>query len=406
MPLDDPVAGRVTLRPGRDKPVRQRHPWVFSGAIAGVAGDPAPGALVDVTAADGSWLGRGTLNPASQIVVRLLSWDESEVIDTPFWRRRLARAISARGDTGPETAVRLVNAESDGLPGLVVDRYGPWLVAQALTLGIAARLPALAALLAELAPAGLLGIYERSDVDVRSREGLPPATGPLWGAEPPERLTIAERGPGSTTLRCLADLRRGHKTGLYLDQAANRRAVGAACAGRSVLNLFSYTGGFGLHAWAGGARSVMHVDTSAAALVVARENTALNGFAVADEDFVTGDGWSVLRRLRAAGRRFEAIVLDPPKLAHKQGDVDRAARAYKDANLVALQLLAPGGVLATFSCSGLVSADLFQKIVFGAAVDAGRDVQILAHLGQAPDHPVLLTFPEGTYLKGLLCRAW
>lgn len=403
--LDAPVAGTVRLRPGRDKAARLRHPWVYSGAIASVSGAPAPGDLVDLTTADGAWLARGTFSPASQIVVRLLSWDKAEPVDELFWRGRLARAVAGRPATAADGATRLVHAESDGLPGLVVDRYGAWLVAQALTAGMAARLPALAPLVAEAVP-GVAGVYERSDVDVRAKEGLPPATGRLWGDEPPDPLVIAEPGPAGTTVRCLVDLRHGHKTGLYLDQAGNRRTVGAACAGRTVLNLFSYTGGFALHALAAGARRVVNVDSSTPALAAARENLSLNGFATNEEDFILGDAWSVLRRLRAAGQRFEAIVVDPPKLAHKQGDVDRAARAYKDANLVALQLLAPDGLLATFSCSGLVSAELFQKVVFAAAMDAGRDLQLRSRLGQAPDHPVLLSFPEGSYLTGLLCRAW
>jgi 23S rRNA (cytosine1962-C5)-methyltransferase len=330
-------------------------------------------------------------------------------VDEAFWRDRLVRAIAGRHvenrevARGRAAAYRLVNAENDGLPGLVVDRYGPWLVLQALTLGIDVRKPLLARLLADLLhPAG---IYERSDVDIREKEGLAPETGVLWGEEPPELVEIDEHN-----LRFLVDVRRGHKTGFYLDQRTNRALVGdwfredEHAAEREVLNAFSYTGGFAVYALAGLAQRVINLDSSAEALALARRNVALNGFAPRDEDFVQGDVFEVLRLYRDQGRTFDMIILDPPKFAQSPRQVEHAARGYKDINLLAFRLLKPGGMLVTFSCSGAITADLFQKIVFGALLDSGRDAQIVRWLWQAPDHPVALTFPEGAYLKGLLCR--
>lgn len=393
----------VFLKPGRDKPVRQRHPWVFSGAIARIQGDPADGDIVEVRDAQGAFLARGTLNRHSQIVVRLLTWEVDEAIDEGFWRRRLERAIAGRAPLAadPHTnAYRLVNAESDGLPGLVVDRYDRFLGVQFLTLGIDRHKALLVALLADLlAPEG---IFERSDVDVREKEGLTPVTGRLWGAEPPPLVGIREHG-----LRFLVDMRGGQKTGFYLDQRENRRLFQQmlrALPGAEVLNAFAYTGAFGVYAAAAGAGRIVHIDSSAEALALAREHMALNGFAGRDDEFIVGDVFAELRRFRAAGRRFDAIVLDPPKFVHSAGQLPRATRGYKDINWLAFQLLRPGGLLFTFSCSGLVTPDLFQKIVFGAAVDAGREAQIIARLSHGPDHPILLSFPEGEYLKGLVCR--
>ena len=394
------MAGRVILKAGREKPVRQRHPWLFSGAIQKIDGDVADGGIADVVSSGGEFLARGYLNRRSQIVVRLLTWDEAEAIDEVFWRARLERAMRARSTE--EDVCRLINAESDGLPGLVVDRYGEWLVVQALTLGIERLKSELVSLLVGLLKAG--GVYERSDVKVREKEGLPQVTGVLHGEEPPDEIEISERDGSGRAVRFLVDVKRGHKTGFYLDQRENRRKVAAYCQNADVLNLFAYTGGFACHALAAGARSVVNVDSSAEALALARRNVALNGFDARDGDFVEGDVFGMLRKYRAGGRRFDAIVLDPPKFVHSVGQIERASRAYKDLNLVAMQILQPGGILATFSCSGLVSPDLFQKIVFGASIDAGRDAQIVEKLSQASDHPILLSFPEAEYLKGLVCR--
>ncbi len=393
----------LTLKPGREKSVRNRHPWLFSGAIQRIDRGAADGDIVDVHSDAGQWLARGYLNRRSQIQVRLLSWDAGQAIDEDFWRGRLQRAMAGRAAlaTDPQTnAYRLVHADSDGLPGLVVDRYGDWLAVQCLTLGIERVKPLLARLLTELCrPAG---IVERSDVDVREKEGLRPVTGMLYGEKPAGPVEIVEHGH-----RFLVDLLAGQKTGFYLDQRENRRRVASYCRDARVLNAFSYSGGFAVYALAASARHVVNLDSSLEALELGERNLELNGFDPdAQAEGAAGDVFQVLRDWRAAGERFDVIILDPPKFAHSQQQVDRASRAYKDINLLAVQLLQPGGVLATFSCSGLVSADLFQKIVFGASVDAGRDVQVVERLSQGPDHPVLLNFPEGEYLKGLVCRVW
>ncbi len=402
------MEGTVVLKPGREKPVRNRHPWIFSGAVRRTEGTIQDGDLVRVTDSRGQYLATGYINRRSQIVVRLLTWDPDERIDEDFWRRRLQRAIAGRTGVAGDletTAYRLVHAEADGLPGLVVDRYGDWLVVQCLTLGMSRRRDEVVALLADpssFSGLGLpapAGIYARDDAGVRQKEGLSVETGPLWGTEPPDLVEIVEHGR-----RFVVDLRRGHKTGFYLDQRENRLRAAAYCTDADVLNAFAYTGGFGVYAGRAGARSVVNVEASPGALSLAEENVALND--CAPQDMVVGDVFQVLRDFRDEERMFDVAILDPPKFATSQAGVMDASRGYKDVNLLAMQLLRPGGFLVTFSCSGLVSADLFQKIVYGASLDAGRDVQILERLAQGPDHPVLLTFPESAYLKGLICRVW
>lgn len=405
----------VFMRADRVRIFEKRHPWLFSGAIQSVTDNPTDGALVDVRAPGGDFLARGYWNSQSQIRVHLLTWDEAETIDAAFWRKRLWRAITARHLAAPMAAGRLVNAESDGLPGLVVDRYADFLVLQALTLGIDQRKSMIAKLLLELLPE-IRGVYERSDVDVRGKEGLPGNTGLLAGVEPPEYIEINEITGASDSARFSrfwVDVRNGHKTGFYLDQAVNRRALGSALATldgdaeRLILNCFSYTGGFAVHAGhAPGNNRVINIDASAEALNLARRNLALNGLTTRDDDFVVGDVFQILRHYRAEGRQFDGIILDPPKFVHHQGQIERGSRGYKDINLLAFQLIRPGGLLMTFSCSGLVDADLFQKIIFGAMIDAKREAQIVQYLAAGPDHPVSLNFPEGAYLKGLLCRVW
>ncbi len=401
----------VIVQAGREKSVLRQHPWLFSGSVSHVEGSPDDGEIVTIRSEAGAFLAQGYWNSQSSIRARLLSWDESETIDEDFWRRRLERAIQGRHvenrlhAQGTTNAYRLVNAENDGVPGLVVDRYGDWVVLQALTLGIDVQKTMLASLLADLLHPQ--GVYERSDVDIREKEGLPPVTGVLAGQEPPELIEVDENGR-----RFLVDIRHGHKTGFYLDQRENRAVIGdwlrwdEHASDRTVLNAFSYTGGFAVYALEGLAQRVINVDSSADALALARSNAALNGFAVDDDDFVVGDVFSVLRYYRDSRRQFDMIILDPPKFAQSPRQVDSAARGYKDINLFALRLLKPGGILTTFSCSGAISADLFQKIVFAALVDSGREGQILRYLTQASDHPVSLTFPEGAYLKGLLCRVY
>ncbi len=398
----------VVLKRGREKPVRNRHPWVFSGAIHRVEGRAEDGDLVRVADSRRRYLATGYWNDHSQITVRLLTWDAGEELDVGFWRRRLAQSIHGRRRLAADAATdayRLVYAEADGLPGLIVDRYGDWLVVQCLALGMARRRDEIVSLLADselwaeqgLAPP--LGLYARDDAHVRRKEGLSLETGTVWGKAPPERIEIVEQGH-----RFLVDVRQGHKTGFYLDQRENRLRAAGRCAGADVLNAFAYTGGFGVYAGRAGAGSVVNVDTSAEALALAEENLVLNGCPA--QEMVVGDVFQVLRDYRDEGRTFDVAILDPPQFATSQAQVRDATRGYKDVNLLAMQLLRPGGSLITFSCSGRVSADLFQKVVFGASVDARRDVQILERLAQGPDHPVLLTFPESEYLKGFLCRVW
>lgn len=392
----------VTLNPGKERPVQQRHPWVFSGAVARVQGYVGQGDAVDIADAGGEWLARGTWSSGSQIRARLFTWQPDQPLDADLLRSRIERALAGRQRAGyadADTAARLIYAESDGLPGLIVDRYADYLVVQLLTQGMAARAELITGLLAELASPR--GIYERSDAEVREKEHLPPREGLLWGQEPPEQIVSRQLGD----LRLAVDLRAGQKTGAYLDQALNRLRVASHCAGQEVLDCFCYTGGFTVAAARAGARQITAIDSSAPALEQVRANLALNGLATPVE-LVDGDVFRLLRQYRHEGRQFDLVILDPPKFAHAHGQLERAARGYKDINLIAMQILRPGGTLATFSCSGLVSADLFQKIVFGAAIDARRDAQVIERLTQAPDHPVLLTFPEGEYLKGLICRVW
>jgi 23S rRNA (cytosine1962-C5)-methyltransferase len=401
----DPAYPVAIIRDDRADMFQRRHPWVFSGAIRGVHGDPADGDLIELQTRDGAFLARGYWNSRSQIRVHVLTWDALDDLDDSFWRARLERAIAARAGlaSGARPAIRLVHAESDGLPGLIVDRYADWLVVQALTAGIEARKDLFTRMLAELLP-DVRGIYERSDADVRQKEGLVAVTGLLAGDEPPPLIEIDEDGR-----RYLVDVRRGHKTGFYIDQRMNRSKVAdwlRLRPGAEMLNAFSFSGGFAVAALQAGAARAVNVDTSADVLALARQNVELNGYAPPDDDYVVADVFHLLRQYREADRRFDAIVLDPPKFAHSQAQVQSAARGYKDINLLAFQLLRPGGLLFTFSCSGLVSADLFQKIVFGALSDTGRDAQILERLGAGSDHPVALTFPEGEYLKGLVCRVW
>ena len=391
----------VHLKSGRDKAVRNRHPWVFGGAIEWIAGDPEDGDMVTVRDAQGRFLARGYLNRHSKIAVRLLSWDEDDSLDDAFWERSIANAAARRqalADDTATTAYRVVHAEADLLPGLVVDRYGDFLVMQCLTLGIARRQDQiLKALVRVLSPTG---IYERSDIDVRRLEGLSQATGVRYGISPPSELVILENGH-----RFLADIVGGQKTGFYLDQRENRQALIRYVSGKEMLNAFAYSGAFSVYAAHGGAGPIINVDTSAEALDLARRNAALNGLVRQEDAYVQGNVFDVLRRYRDRGQSFDLILLDPPKFAPTRQHVQRASRAYKDINLLAIKLLRPGGILFTFSCSGGIDAALFQKIVFGASVDARRDVQIIQWLAQGPDHPVLLSFPESAYLKGLVCRA-
>lgn len=389
----------LILKPGRDKSVLHRHPWIYSGAVGQVNGNPQAGDTVEVRNASGDWLGRAAYSPVSQIRARVWTWDSGEEIDEAYFRARIERAIALRRaviSPGETDSYRLIHGESDGLPGLVVDRYADWMVVQILSTGIETHRDLLVRLLADLT--GVANIYERSDVDVRQLEGLPNRTGVLQGDPPPNPLWIHEHG-----LTFAVDLATGQKTGFYLDQRANRRRVGELAAGRSVLNCFSYSGGFSLYALQGGAASVLSVDASPEALELARLNLAANALPAESAEWLQGDVFHVLRDLRDRARKYDLIVLDPPKFAPTAAQAEKAARGYKDINLLAFKLLNPGGLLATFSCSGGISPEFFQKIVAGAAVDAGVQARIVEYLHQGPDHPVALSFPEGEYLKGLIC---
>ena len=391
---------KVVLKKKREKPLLQKHPWLFSGAIHHIEGDVAPGDLVQIVDSNGRFLATAYYNPKSQIQARVLSWDADEKINSGFWERRMKRAINGRSQLAlePESnAYRLINAEADGLPGLVVDKYGEFLVMQCLTLGIDQRKEQIINSLAKLLKPK--GIVERSDANVRKKEGLPKISRPCWGEEPPEELIIQENG-----FKFGVHLLGGHKTGFYLDQRDNRALVCQPrfVADKEVLNLFSYTGGFGIYAAGNGAKSVINVDASAPALGQAERNVELNGWKRPFDEYLTADAFALLRDYRDEQRQFDLIILDPPKFAHSRRDISRACRGYKDLNWLAMRLLRPGALLATFSCSGLIRAELFQKVIFGASVDAERDVQILYQLGQAPDHPIALNFPESAYLKGML----
>ncbi len=390
---------RVVLKAGREKPVLAGHPWVFSGAIARIDGMPADGDTIDVTDGRGEFLARGLLNRRSQIVVRLFTRDPDEDLTPALLHRRIAAAQTRREGVLPRDtdAYRVVFSESDGLPGLIVDRYGDVLAVQCSTLGLQRRkADVVAALRATLDP---VAIVERPDAETMTREGLTIPASPLHGEVPPS-VEISEYG-----LTFTVDLLGGQKTGFFLDQRENRRRVATYCGDARVLNCFAYTGAFGVYAAAAGATQVINVDTSVEALRLAERQMVGNGYASAGDEYRVGDVFQVLREYRERDERFDVIILDPPKFAHNAEGVLRATRGYKDINLLALQLLNPNGILATFSCSGLISADLFQKVVFGASADAGRPAQIIERLTQAPDHPVLLSFPESEYLKGLICRA-
>ena len=390
----------VTLKPGREKSLRRRHPWVFSGALQDPGQALQSGETVRICTAAGKAVAVGAWSPASQLRVRVWSFDPDAHIDATFFRSRLQGALAMRKTFVPpgQSACRLVNAESDGLPGLIVDRYSDYLVCQVLSAGAEMHRRILVEeLQALVSPAG---IYERSDVEVRRKEGLSPRAGVLAGEEPPERIEISADG-----LRFLVDVKHGHKTGFYLDQIPNHRVVSRHASGAEVLNAFAYTGAFTVAALHAGAARVTAVESSAEAQAASAANMALNDLDQGCVEDVHGDCFEVLRGYRDAGRRFDLAILDPPKFVASAQQLQRGCRGYKDINLLAIKLLKPGGVLATFSCSGHVSPELFQKIVADAAQDAGRDVRIARFLSQAPDHPVALAFPEGRYLKGLLCYA-
>ena len=397
---------RIVLAAGKDRPLFKRHPWIFAGAIVHVEGRARRGDTVDVAAHDGTVLARAAWSPDSQIRARVWTFDPAEPVDHAFFKRRIAAAVAHR-DALPglraQEGIRLVHAESDGLPGVIVDRYGDTGVMQLTSAGADKWREAIVAAL--LAVGGCSRVYERSDSEVRALEGLEPRAGWCAGDMPPGGVRIAEHG-----VQLGIDIVGGHKTGFYLDQRENRRLLGTLAAGRRVLNCFCYTGGFSLQALAGGARELLSIDSSGPALAAAQANLARNPrLDPARARWQEADVFESLRALRKAGERFDIVVLDPPKFAPSAAHAASAARAYKDINLHAFKLLQPGGLLMTYSCSGGIGIELFQKIVAGAARDAfagtPRRARIVQRLQGDADHPVDLAFPEGEYLKGLLVQA-
>ncbi len=390
----------VVLKSGRDRSVRARHPRLFSGAIKLTEGKPRDGNVVDVRANTGEWLARGIINQQAQIAVRLLTWDNNEIIDDQFWVRCVARAVTSR-ERDPllshTNARRLIFGESDGLPGVIADDYAGHIVLQLSTLAAAnARTPIVDALTHH---AAALSVTERNDDERMRHEHLKDHSGAVFGTAPSGLLQIQENDQ-----RYLVDIAAGQKTGFYLDQRENRARLAPYCHGAAVLNVFSYTGAFGIVAAAHGAARVVNIDSSADALHTAEANVRLLKDSPCTFEYVLADAFEEIRRRRSAGEKFDIVILDPPKFAHSPDQIDRAVRAYKDLNRLGLGLVNPGGLLATFSCSGVIDPALFQKAVFSAAVEADRDVQAIARLSQASDHPILLSFPESEYLKGLLCR--
>jgi 23S rRNA (cytosine1962-C5)-methyltransferase len=384
------------LKTGREKSVLHRHPWIFSGAIDRVEGNPAAGETVQVASSNGEVLATAAFSPASQIRARVWSWNVDQSIDAAFFKQAIHQAMARRASLPADGGRRLVHGESDGLPGIIVDQYRDCVVIQLLSAGAEHWRETLLATIREATECAT--IYERSDADVRSLEALPPINALRVGTLP-KGLAIVENG-----VRFRVDVETGHKTGFYLDQRDNRQRFGQqieALAGpRRVLNCFCYTGGFSLFALRAGAE-VLSIDSSAEAIGLARSNAAANGLDGAKARYREADVFTELRTLRDRGERFDFIILDPPKFAPTERHVEKAARAYKDINLLALKMLEPGGMLATFSCSGAISSELFRKIVAGAAMDAKAEARVVAPLMAAADHPVTLAFPEGEYLKGL-----
>lgn len=393
---------KVILKPRKALPFFGRHPWVFHGAISHVEGDPAPGAEVALVSERDEFIARGLYNPASNIRVRLYSWEHEQGLDAQFWSRRLNEAIRLRHDVlklpqTAESACRLVYSEADGLSGLIVDRYGDWLLVQITSLAMFERRELILGLLREkLSPAG---IWLRTEKGIRDVEGLQQADGLLWGAEPPRPLFIEEHG-----LRYGVDVVEGQKTGFYLDQRDNRFAAAKYLAGRRVLDMFCYSGGFAMHTVKhGGASEVVAIDTSEPALSLARANAELNGV-VGQIRFERSDSFKAMEQLLGKPERFGAVILDPPKMARHPKAVPDALRGYFSLNRLAVDLLEPSGVLVTCSCTGHVAREDFEAVLQDVAVDSGRNIQILEARSAAPDHPTSVWCPETNYLKCYICR--
>lgn len=394
------MTARLFLAKGREKSLLRRHPWVFSGAVTRVEGNAASGETIDVCDFQGKWLARAAFSPQSQIRARVWTFDQQEAVDRDFFINRLQTAQQWRtwlAERDDLTGYRLIAGESDGMPGITIDRFQNFIVLQLLSAGAECQRANLLAALQHCYPE--CSIYDRSDVAVRKKEGLPLAQGLVLGDEPPALLPIREHG-----MQILVDIKEGHKTGFYLDQRDSRLAARRFSANAKVLNCFSYTGAFAVSALMGGCEHVISVDTSQAALDVARQNVELNQLDLSKAEFVRDDVFQLLRKYRDEGRKFDLIIMDPPKFVENKSQLAGACRGYKDINMLAMNLLNSGGILLSFSCSGLMPIELFQKILADAAIDAGRDVQFIEQYRQAADHPVIASYPEGLYLKGFACR--
>jgi 23S rRNA (cytosine1962-C5)-methyltransferase len=393
------MTARLILAKGREKSLLRRHPWVFSGAVHRVEGKANSGETIDIVDSQGKWLARGAYSPSSQIRARVWTFKQDEDIDIEFFIRRLQQAQNWRDYIAKRDGLdgyRLIAGESDCLPGITIDRFQNFLVLQLLSAGAEYQRAPLIAALQHCYPE--CAIWDRSDVAVRKKEGMELTQGHVVGDEPPALLPIQEQG-----MSLLVDIKEGHKTGFYLDQRDSRLAARNYAAGRNVLNCFSYTGAFAVSALMGGCTKVTNVDTSQAALDVARQNVELNKLDLSKAEFVREDVFQLLRKYRTEGQQFDMIVMDPPKFVENKNQLASACRGYKDINMLALQLLRPGGILLSFSCSGLLPTDLFQKILADAALDAGREIQFVEQFRQAADHPVTGAYPEGLYLKGFAC---
>jgi 23S rRNA (cytosine1962-C5)-methyltransferase len=386
---------RLILKKGKERPLLRGHPWIFSGAVAKIAGEVSPGEVGEVYSKEGQFLGLGHINPHSQIILRLLTQQKEELGENFFGERISRAAVLRRNWLNRKTnAYRVVNGEGDYLPGLIVDRYGDVLVVQLLTAGVERLKELLTNLLAkEFRPQS---IFERSDAATRNEEGLPESRGLLYGKEIPEFIEIEEYG-----CRFKANVKKGQKTGFYLDQRENRFSLRRFSEGKKILDCFCYTGAFSIHGGSGGAKEITLIDSSEEALAVAEGHFALNQLGGIPHEFVRGDVFEVLRGLEST---YDIVILDPPPFAKKKGHLPGASRGYKDLNLWAFRLLNQDGLLLTFSCSHHMNWDLFQKIVFSAALDSGRRVQLIGRMGHPYDHPINLCHPEGEYLKGLICR--
>ena len=394
--------GFLVLKKGRERSLLHSHPWVFSGAVEKIVEVKQNGETVEIRSFDGERLAIASFSEFSQIIARVWTFDANEKINKDYLLKQIQNAQKLRLSMDMDSntnAYRIINTEADGIPGLIVDKYDKYLVCQFLSAGAEFwRENIIEILTEEFNP---VGIYERSDTDSRTKEGLEKRTGVIYGQEPPSEIALNEEG-----VKYYVDIKTGHKTGFYLDQRENRRKIKDYCLGKDVLNGFSYTGGFGIAALVAGANRVTNIDSSAESLNMVEKNLVFNELDPSKSEQVEGDVFIILRTYRDSGKSFDLIILDPPKFAESKNQLEGALRGYKDINLLAFKLLKPGGILFTFSCSGHIVPELFRKVVSDAAIDSGKKVQQIAVLQQSADHPVLMSFPESFYLKGLICKVW